>query len=128
MDGYTQLDSNEPNQKGDRVIYYTDSNGKYDSGENIEHSAIVQTVDKNGNTTTVIGKMGQAGISENHPTAPNYYATDANSNPTSRAYFRNSNPSTESSSISFPSIKIVTYCAQRNATYVAPVIVSPIKK
>jgi RHS repeat-associated protein len=129
MGGYTQLGTNDPNQKGDRVVYYTDANGngKYDAGENIEHSAVVQSVDKNGNTTTVIGKMGQAGISENHPTAPNYYDKDINENPTSRAYFRTAS----SSPISVPTIKFTPtpYVAPRNATYLAPpIILLPIRR
>jgi hypothetical protein len=131
MGGYTQLDFSTPNQIGDRVIYYTDANGngKYDAGENIEHSAVVQTVDKNGNTTTVIGKMGQAGISENHPTAPNYYSTDQQGNSTSRAYFRSSGSSAVSSPVlSFPVPKSEPYVAPRNATYVKPPILIPIIK
>lgn len=90
MSGYKQIDKDEPNKHGDRIIYYSDqnNNGKYDKGENIDHSAIVKTVDNKGNTTTVIGKMGQNGISENHPTAPGYYSKDGQGNPTSRAYFR----------------------------------------
>ncbi|HOY38818.1 MAG TPA: RHS repeat-associated core domain-containing protein [Bacteroidales bacterium] len=131
MSSYTQLGANDPNQKGDRVIYYTDANGngRYDMGENIEHSAIVQTVDKNGNTATVIGKMGQAGISENHPTAPGYYVIDAKGNPTSRAYFRSPSSSTVSSpELSFPDLKFDPYVMQRNATYVAPPIIIPIRK
>jgi hypothetical protein len=129
MGGYTQLGTNDPNQQGDRVIYYSDTNGngKYDPGENIEHSAVVQTVDKNGNTTTVIGKMGQAGMSENHPTAPGYYGTDTNGNPTSRAYFRNSSSSSVSApALSLPALKIEPYVAPRNATYVKPPIMVPI--
>jgi RHS repeat-associated protein len=124
MEDYTQLGTNDPNQIGDRVIYYTDANGngQYDAGEDISHSAVVQTVDKNGNTTTVIGKMGQAGISENHPMAPGYYDIDTKGNPTSRAYFRTTSPS----SVSVPTIKFTLptpYVAPRNATYVSPPIV-----
>lgn len=93
--GGRQLGSDENNIVGDRVIYYTDqnSNGKYDDGESISHSAIVTTVDKDGYTTLVIGKMGQGGVSENHPAAPGYYQiaydekTKRNERQ-SRAYFR----------------------------------------
>jgi hypothetical protein len=52
------------------------------------HSAVVTTVDKEGNTTTITGKMGQGEISTNHPDAPNYYKKDSEGNKTSRAYFR----------------------------------------
>jgi hypothetical protein len=50
-------------------------------------------VDKNGYTTLVISKMGDGGISENHPRAPKFYKkdTDPCSGKTgrlSRAYFR----------------------------------------
>jgi hypothetical protein len=86
-----QLGTDEPNEVGDKVIYYIDSNGNglYDDGEKIEHSAIVNSVDKDGYTTTVIGKMGEDGISINHPNAPDYYDHDSDKNSTSRAYFRN---------------------------------------
>ncbi len=85
-----QMDTNENNIPGDIVIYYTDqnNNGQYDNKEEIHHSAIVKTVDNEGNTTTVISKMGQDGISENHPCAPEFYDTDSNGNINSRAYFR----------------------------------------
>ncbi len=85
-----QLGSDENNLPGDIVIYYTDAdgNGWYDDGEYISHSAVVKTVDEEGYTTTVIGKMGRAEISENHPNAPNYYNKDIEGNNTSRAYFR----------------------------------------
>jgi len=88
--GAQQLSSDEANQVGDRVIYYIDANGngQYDEGETIEHSAIVNSVDQEGYTTTVIGKMGQNGISVNHPNAPDYYTTDEYGNLTKRAYFR----------------------------------------
>lgn len=89
-----QLDFNDPNVVGDRVIYYQDANGngKWDVGEIIDHSAKVTAVDKDGNTTLVKGKLGQDGISENHPNAPGYYNTyttsDGRLHLTSRAYFR----------------------------------------
>lgn len=128
---YTQLNSNDPNKKGDRVIYYTDANGngKYDKGENIEHSAIVNTVDKNGYTTNVIGKMGQGGISINHPRAPGYYSTDGNGNATNRAYFRSTSatnvPATQSSTSAFKfNYNII---AVRNATYIAPPKILPLR-
>ena len=85
-----QLSNNENNITGDRLIYYTDSNNNsiYDDGELITHSAVVSTVDKDGYTITVTAKLGQDGISENHPDAPGYYKIDENGNQTSRAYFR----------------------------------------
>ncbi len=84
---YKQLSNDEPNEFGDRVIYYIDMNGdgKYDEGDEIVHSAVVTTVDKEGYSTTVISKMGASGTSINHPNAPGFY-----DNETSRAYFRNS--------------------------------------
>ena len=89
MDDYSQLDFNEKNIVGDRVIYYIDSNndGQYNYGEEIAHSAIVFTVDLKGNTTSVVAKMGEGPISINHPTAPDYYSNQ-NGVPTHRAYFR----------------------------------------
>jgi RHS repeat-associated protein len=91
--GYSQIDFNENNVPGDRVIYYVDSNGdgQYNSGEQVEHSAIVTGVNDNGYTTEVRGKMGQSGMSTNHPNAPGYYSTARTSGgnvKTSRAYFR----------------------------------------
>lgn len=93
--GAIQLGANDNNIPGDRVIYYSDdnNNGIYDVGEFIAHSAIVYTVDKDGYTTTVIGKMGPDGISINHPCAPDYYESGYNpctkkEVPFSRAYFR----------------------------------------
>ena len=108
MVGYTQLDFNSPNIIGDRVIYYYDSNqnGRYDKGENIVHSAIVDAVDKEGNTTIVRAKMGQEGISYNHPRAKNYYEG------TSRAYFRKQ--------LNHVSVNMEKIIAPRDATYVAP--------
>ena len=108
MVGYTQLDFNSPNIIGDRVIYYYDSNqnGRYDKDENIVHSAIVDAVDKEGNTTIVRAKMGQEGISYNHPRAKNYYEG------TSRAYFRKQ--------LNHVSVNMEKIIAPRDATYVAP--------
>lgn len=86
----TQLGKNDNNKPGDKVIYFTDTNGdgKYTPGETIEHSAVVTKVDQNGYTTEVTGKRGQQGISVNHPTAPGYYNTNQNGKKTTRAYFR----------------------------------------
>ncbi len=91
LNDFTQLGNDENNIKGDRVIYFIDanSNGKYDSSEEIIHSAVVESVDKDGYTTTVIGKRGELGISINHPNAPGYYKT-SDGKSTSRAYFRDS--------------------------------------
>jgi hypothetical protein len=81
------------NRVGDKVIYFhdVDKNGVYDEGEPIAHSAIVKEVDKYGNTVTVEGKMGESGMSVNHPGAPGYYETDdltSTGNKLSRAYLR----------------------------------------
>ncbi|MBP8600443.1 MAG: RHS repeat-associated core domain-containing protein [Candidatus Saccharicenans sp.] len=89
--GYRSLDPDAPNKPGDRVLYFVDSNGngKYDKGEPIIHSAIVQEVDSQGNTTLVIGKMGEQEISINHPNAPGYYdKANDKTTPTLRNYFR----------------------------------------
>jgi RHS repeat-associated protein len=88
-----QLNANYNNKVGDIVIYYqdVDKNGKWSSGEPIAHSALVKEVDKEGNTLAVEGKMGQAGISINHPSAPGYYETDnlkSTGNKLSHAYLR----------------------------------------
>jgi RHS repeat-associated protein len=96
LNGWKQLSPDEPNKPGDRVIYYIDkkNKGEYVKGDPIEHSAIVRTVDSEGNTTEVEGKMGQWGLSENHPNAPGYYdkvkdeSDPDNGKTTSRAYFR----------------------------------------
>ena len=91
MAGFEQLDNNEPNKKGDRVLYYVDSNqnGIYDPGEVIEHSAVVWEVDQNGYTTVVVSKLGEGGISFNHPRADRFYnVSPSTKSNTSRAYFR----------------------------------------
>ena len=92
-----QLEENEDNIIGDKVIYYTDvnNNGKYDDGEDITHSAVVSAVDENGCTIEVTAKCGQDGIYSNHPDAPEYYKYDKDGNPTKRAYFRVTNTSGE---------------------------------
>jgi RHS repeat-associated protein len=89
MGGHKQISSKKANVKGDRVIYYIDSNGdgKWSQGEYIVHSAIVEGVDRKGYTTTVKSKMGFDGLSTNHPNAPGYYET-FQGHSTSRAYFR----------------------------------------
>jgi len=96
-EGVKQLGKDEKNVVGDKVIYFVDTNhdGKWEDGENIIHSANVVKVDKDGNTTVVEGKMGQNGISDNHPNAPGYYEDDGNSNSTTRAYFRVEKPKKE---------------------------------
>ena len=90
-----QLDHDENNEVGDIVIYYTDKNknGQYDDGEYISHSAVVTTVDEEGYTIEVTGKMGQGPISTNHPDAPKYYKRSREKifsfpKKQSRAYFR----------------------------------------
>ena len=70
MAGFDQLDNNEPNKKGDRVLYYVDSN-------------------QNGYTTVVVSKLGEGGISFNHPRADGFYnVSPSTKSNTSRAYFR----------------------------------------
>ena len=92
--GARQMLNTENNQVGDRVIYYYDENGseKYEPGEPIVHSAIVEEVDVNGYTTLVKAKCGEGPITVNHPDAPNYYSIykdpAGESHKTRRAYFR----------------------------------------
>ena len=93
MADFDQLDPNTPNQIGDRVLYYVDENqdGEYNQGEPTVHSAVVWEVNEQGYTTLVISKMGQWGISINHPQASGFYDRETNSlfsRKTSRAYFR----------------------------------------
>jgi RHS repeat-associated protein len=88
-----QLHTDVRNKVGDIVIYYFDanSNGIYQEDESIAHSAIVSKVDKDGFTTEVTGKMGEAELATNHPGAPGYYETDnlmPDGNLLTRAYFR----------------------------------------
>jgi RHS repeat-associated protein len=98
-----ELAPDAANKKGDRVVYFWDvnGNGKWDPGEPIDHSAIVVETDKDGNTTKVIGKLGQTGVAINHPDAPDYYkehieyiydkdgkVIGTRSYKTTRAYFR----------------------------------------
>jgi RHS repeat-associated protein len=84
-----QLHKDVRNKVGDKVIYYQDVNGDgiWQENEPIAHSALVKEIDREGNTVTVEGKMGESGMSVNHPGAPGYYETD-NGNRLSRAYFR----------------------------------------
>lgn len=86
---YSQLGNDDPNIAGDKVVYYIDKNrnGQLGGDESPLHSAIVKTVDADGNTKAVVGKMGQLGVVENHPRAPGYYDTNEGQQ-TSRAYFR----------------------------------------
>ena len=119
---YTQLDANQPNEVDDRVIYYIDKNsdGKYQVGEYIVHSAIVFQVDKEGYTTEVISKMGQDGISINHPRAPFIY-DQYNGQQTSRAYFRETRKELLHPNRSF--LTLPNYHIEKpDALYVAPKI------
>ena len=68
-------------------LTYPNNDSQYNYGEEIIHSAIVYSVDLKGNTTSVISKMGQEGISINHPRAPGFY-DNYKGYSTSRAYFR----------------------------------------
>ncbi len=94
MEGFEQLSPEEANKPGDRLLYYVDSdgNGQYDNGEEIVHSAVVFDVDEDGNTILVISKMGEGGISINHPCATGFYSRGNMGAKTSRAYFRSSTP------------------------------------
>jgi len=94
MEGFEQLSPEEANKPGDRLLYYVDSdgNGQYDNGEEIVHSDVVFDVDEDGNTILVISKMGEGGISINHPCATGFYSRGNMGAKTSRAYFRSSTP------------------------------------
>ncbi len=90
------LGENEDNMPEDRLIYYVDvnDNGKYNHGDYIAHSAIVKFVD-DGYSIAVLSKMGEKGLSLNHPLAPGFYEkTKFPPHPkapeveTRRAYFR----------------------------------------
>ena len=71
-----QLSPNAPNNVGDTVVYYTDTNGngRADTSElaarNV-HSAVVIEVDAEGNTTRVISKEGEGNYSDHHPSDQN---------------------------------------------------------
>ncbi|MEZ5425022.1 MAG: RHS repeat-associated core domain-containing protein [Pyrinomonadaceae bacterium] len=91
LKNYNQLNPNEPNKKGDVLIYYFDknNNGQFDPGEPILHSAKVKKVDKQGNTVRVKGKEGRDfGISRHHPQDSIRAYQTYQDKPTSRAYFR----------------------------------------
>jgi len=68
MKGATKLAPNDPNKPGDKVVYGNDTNkdGKL-TGTEIQHSAKVTSVDKDGNTTRVEGKEGFSEITDHHP-------------------------------------------------------------
>lgn len=64
-DGYHSLDFSDPNQVGDRVVYYgVDENGNVYA----THSGIVTGVDENGMATQITSKWGQMGLYEHAPT------------------------------------------------------------
>ncbi len=58
---YQKSGSYNPN---DKVIYYIDSNNNsiWDVGENIVHSAIIESVDPSGNIESLTSKWGQDGV------------------------------------------------------------------
>ncbi|WP_297223275.1 RHS repeat-associated core domain-containing protein [Thermomonas sp.] len=64
-----QLDTNEPNQVNDVLVYGHDANGNGRLEENeIDHSARVIAVDEEGNTTRVLSKEGPTGpLVDHHP-------------------------------------------------------------
>jgi RHS repeat-associated protein len=63
--GYTPLQFNDPNQIGDRVIYYAWNNKSGKVGPT--HSAVVMKVDQQGNTVLVESKWGEAPRYQHHP-------------------------------------------------------------
>ncbi|KZS38258.1 hypothetical protein AWE51_18350 [Aquimarina aggregata] len=92
--GYTPLQFNDANQKGDRLIYY----GWNSKSGQVEptHSAVVSKVDKQGNTIEVESKWGQAPRYKHHPrdvpssygaATPTFVAPDGKTY-ASRIYFR----------------------------------------
>ena len=117
MGGYKQLKNSEPNKPGDRVIYYVDDNknGQYDKVEPIGHSAIVHKVDKEGNTTLVRSKMGENGISINHPGAPGFYDTFKFKS-TKRAYLKKNGNKNNVFILIFIFL-IISYSVQNNKEY-----------
>ena len=123
MSDYILLNNNEPNEVDDRVVYYIDNNsdGLYQKGEHIVHSAIVWKVDKEGYTTEVISKMGQDGISRNHPRAPGFYETH-NGQKTNRAYFRETKKWLLQSNRRSLSLPKYHHVEKPDALYVAPII------
>jgi RHS repeat-associated protein len=88
-----QLNHKVRNIPNDIVVYFQDSNsdGVWQKGEEISHSALVKEVDAEGNTTVVGAKCGQGPLAMNHPGSPGYYESH-NGYPTgkklTRAYFR----------------------------------------
>ncbi|PWV56447.1 DUF6443 domain-containing protein [Chitinophaga sp. S165] len=61
---YKALKFDEPNQPGDRVIYFNvDKNGNVEA----THSGVVTQVDAKGNTIEVESKWGQDGLYKHHP-------------------------------------------------------------
>ena len=87
---FIQLKPEENNELLDRMIKYVDVNGDgiFQIGEEAVHSALVQAVDKEGYTTSVVSKLGDREISENHPNAPDFYNTNNKGASTKNAYFR----------------------------------------
>lgn len=91
-----QLNKDVRNIVGDKVIYFVDKDGDgtWDPSEKIDHSALVKEIDNQGNTVTVEAKMGQDGMSINHPGAPGYYEVEIGEdkkptgNKLTRAYLR----------------------------------------
>jgi RHS repeat-associated protein len=67
--GTRRLDPNEPNRKGEIVVYGVDLNnsGDFDDPNETRHSATVTQVDDEGNTLRVEGKEGPGPVSDHHP-------------------------------------------------------------
>jgi RHS repeat-associated protein len=97
-----QLDFFEPNQVGDRLVYFAENPA---TGAIVAtHSAIVEAVDADGNATLVSSKWGQGPLVMHHPRdVPLEYSQDAPEAQDSkgntyqtRVYFRAANCSTSS--------------------------------
>ncbi len=100
--GWAQLSFNEPNQIGDRVIYFShkDDNGKDLGYVAPTHSAVVVGVDECGNANLVISKWGQGPGFLHHPRdVPDSYSeqestavTTDNDTYSTRVYYRKQDP------------------------------------
>jgi hypothetical protein len=75
MEQAVELAFSEPNQTGDRLVYFSEN----EKGEIVPtHSAIVEAVDECGNATLVSSKWGEEEVMLHHPrdVIPTY-STDA---------------------------------------------------
>jgi uncharacterized protein RhaS with RHS repeats len=95
LEGWIPLPFDAPNEVGDRLIYFMWDEKSQMVKET--HSAVVKTVDKEGNTIIVTSKWGWNALYDHHPrdisnsygttTAPTFTAPDGNTY-FSRVYFR----------------------------------------